>query len=72
MSDEPKIFLDTNILLDAAILQKADDFEDKLQYQSALNGGCDCIVTNNIKDFESFSKIPLYSSSDFTSLFKKK
>lgn len=67
-----KIFLDTNILLDAAILQKADDFEDKLQYQTALNGGCDCIVTNNIKDFESFSKIPLYSSSDFTSLFKKK
>ena len=51
--------------LDAAIEGEAADFEDMLQYQSALKGGCDCIVTNNKKDFIEFSNLPLFSSSEF-------
>jgi predicted nucleic acid-binding protein len=28
-----------------------DDFEDALQYYSALDSKCECIITENIKDF---------------------
>ena len=28
------------------------DFEDALQYAVARSNGCDCIITNNIRDFE--------------------
>ncbi len=41
-----------------------DDFEDGLQYQAALEAGCDCIITRNQKDFV-FSKIPIMSTSEF-------
>lgn len=47
-----------------ALLIDANDFEDVLQYQSAIYVGCDCIITRNQKDF-SFSKIPVFSASDF-------
>lgn len=47
-----------------ALLIDADDFEDILQYQSALSAGCNCIITRNQKDFI-FSKIPVVSASEF-------
>ena len=52
--------------LDAA-LSHADvrDFEDLLQYQCAVAGGCDVIVTNNTKDYREFCNIPFMSSRDF-------
>lgn len=40
------------------------DFEDMLQYQCALAGGCNVIVTNNKKDFADFSKLPLLTASE--------
>ena len=51
--------------LDAAIEGEAADFEDMLQYQCALKGGCDYIITNNNKDFIAFSNLPVFSSSEF-------
>jgi predicted nucleic acid-binding protein len=40
------------------------DLEDGLQYYAALEAGCNCIVTEDKKDFY-FSKIEVLSSEDF-------
>ncbi|HUB62017.1 MAG TPA: PIN domain-containing protein [Puia sp.] len=42
----------------------AIDFEDGLQYYSALEAGCNCIVTENKSDFH-FSRIEVVSSKEF-------
>lgn len=54
-----------NKQLQKALTCEADDFEDMLQYQCAVAAECDCIITNNIKDFENFCDIPLFTSEDF-------
>ena len=41
------------------------DFEDLMQYQSAVDAGCDVIITNNGEDFLEFSQLPVVSSRDF-------
>lgn len=38
-------------VVDRAISLKANDFEDALQYFSAVQAGADCLITRNIKDF---------------------
>lgn len=43
------------------------DFEDLLQYVCARKNDCDCLVTNNVRDF-SFAKIPVYMPAQFLSL----
>lgn len=50
--------------ISAALSLNATDFEDALQYQTALTNGCECIITRNGKDFK-FSQIPVLSASDF-------
>ncbi|MBS1637816.1 MAG: PIN domain-containing protein [Bacteroidetes bacterium] len=40
------------------------DLEDGMQYYSAIDSGCQCIVTENKSDFY-FSKIEVLSSHDF-------
>jgi hypothetical protein len=40
------------------------DFEDGLEYYSALEAGCNCIVTENKADFH-FSRIEVVSSEEF-------
>ena len=34
--------------------REVKDYEDMLQYQCAVAGGCDVIVTNNTKDYREF------------------
>ncbi len=46
---------------------KHKDFEDCVQYYSALSGEMDCIVTRNKKDFENLD-IPIYTSAEFLDL----
>ena len=41
-----------------------EDFEDGVQYYSALRVGADCIITGNVKDF-SLSAIPVSTPSEF-------
>lgn len=41
-----------------------NDLEDAIQYDTAIAGSCDCIITRNAKDFP-FSKIPIYSPQEF-------
>lgn len=48
-----------------AIAQPCRDFEDMLQYQCAVAGDCSVIVTNNLRDFKGFCKLPLMSSREF-------
>lgn len=48
----------------ALAIKKADDFEDALQYFSAMACHCDHFVTSNIGDFH-FSEIPISVPDDF-------
>ena len=50
--------------LRTALRHEVKDFEDMLQYQSAVAGQCDCIVTINANDFAEFSSIPIYSPDE--------
>jgi predicted nucleic acid-binding protein len=49
---------------DALRLKTAEDFEDALQYFSALNSGCQTVVTSNTGDFH-FSVIPVFEPDDY-------
>ena len=51
---------------DRAVALKASDFEDALQYYSALQAGCEAIITRNKKDFL-FSEISVYTPTEFLS-----
>ena len=41
------------------------DFEDMMQYQCAMAGGCDVIVTNDRKGFEEYSMLPIMTAAEF-------
>lgn len=41
-----------------------EDFEDGLEYYSALSAGCEFIITENPDDFY-FSEIPVYCAKEF-------
>ena len=58
----------TNNQIILNLQDSATDFEDGLQYQAAVSGGCDCIITRNKKDF-TFAKIPVLTPMDFISMF---
>lgn len=44
--------------------KRIHDLEDGLQYYSALESGCKCIVTEDVKDFY-FSEVEVMSSRQF-------
>jgi len=50
---------------------KVEDFEDGLEYYSAVKSGCECIITENQSDFY-FSEIPVYGSSEFLNILSAK
>ncbi len=61
--------------LDELIIEKGlnsdfSDFEDSLQYYSALRTECDVIITRNGKDFKK-SKIPVMTPDEFLISIKK-
>ena len=56
-------------ILDALSL-RWKDFEDALQYAVAKANGCDCIITNNIKDFE-LDDIEILRPKEFISKYIK-
>jgi len=60
--------------LDTLIIEKGlnsgfTDFEDSLQYYSALRKECDIIITRNGKDFKK-SKIPVMTPNEFLNSIK--
>ena len=44
--------------------RKVHDFEDGLQYYAAIESGCTCIITEDVKDFY-FSEIEVLTSKAF-------
>jgi predicted nucleic acid-binding protein len=52
---------------DLAINSGFDDFEDAIQYHTALESGQDIIVTRNLNDFK-LSKLPVLTAGQFLGL----
>ncbi len=48
-----------------ALRSDCPDFEDALQISCADYGDCDCIITNNVKDFRGHSPLPVFSPEEF-------
>ncbi|RZK12691.1 MAG: PIN domain-containing protein [Flavobacterium sp.] len=57
--------------IDKSLFSKFNDFEDAVQYYSALKSKSDIIITRNGKDF-SQSEIPVLSAEEFLSSINKK
>lgn len=57
----------TSQMLDQAVTLEADDFEDALQYYSAMGINAEAIITNNVKDFY-FSSIPILTPREYLDL----
>ncbi len=51
--------------------KKITDFEDGLEYYAAIENNCNCIVTENIKDFH-FSEIEVIDCKNFATKYFKK
>jgi predicted nucleic acid-binding protein len=56
--------IDAEIVSRSISDKKVKDFEDGMEYYSALNAKCDCIITEDIKDFY-FSDIEVLDSENF-------
>jgi predicted nucleic acid-binding protein len=56
----------TDVNLDESLVSDFKDFEDAVQYQSALYVKADYIITRNQKDFKK-SKIPVRTPTEFLS-----
>jgi predicted nucleic acid-binding protein len=55
---------DQKVVLQAAEDKAVDDFEDGLEYYSALKAGCKWIITEDKNDFH-FSKMPVATARQF-------
>lgn len=58
-------------IIDKAMGSSFKDFEDALQFYSAIDSHADRIVTRNVKDFKE-ATIPVDSPSDFIQFFNDK
>lgn len=61
-----KVSNNNQLIVDKALHSDFKDFEDALQYYSALDFGCDIIITRNAKDFKS-STLPVLSPLEYLS-----
>lgn len=62
-------------IIDDDVIEKAinsdfDDFEDAIQYFSALASGCELIITRNEKDFKK-ALIPVMSAFEFMRVWEE-
>lgn len=69
LSEQLNISPMTQESYDQAVTLRAADFEDALQYYSALLVECEVIVTRNKKDF-TFSKIAIFTPEEFLSQYQ--
>lgn len=56
--------LDATTVRDSLSNGNFEDVEDCMQYLSALNQQCDCIITRNKKDFQK-TLIPVFTTQEF-------
>lgn len=59
-----RIVKNTEEQIERNVMLNPVDFEDGLQYQAAMDAGCDCIITRNQKDF-AFAEIPVMDAAEF-------
>lgn len=52
------------IAIDWALQQKSKDFEDSVQYYTALRSGAEYIVSRNVRDYP-YNDIPVVSPIEF-------
>lgn len=57
--------------IDESIASEFDDFEDAMQYYSALREQADVIITRNKDDYEA-ARIPVYEPQEFLDLLTQK
>ena len=57
-------------VIDKAVSLRASDFEDALQYFSAVQAEADCLITRNIKDF-GFADMEVFDSKTFVVKYYK-
>lgn len=48
-----------------ALRSDCPDFEDAMLIACADYGDCDCIITNNVKDFRGYAPLPVFSPEEF-------
>lgn len=58
----------TDKIIDKGLASKFKDFEDALQYYSALKSGCSIIITPNGKDFK-LADISVFSPDEYLSKY---
>jgi len=56
-------------IVDLALNSGWSDFEDALQYYSALNSGCGVLITRNLSDYQKAGNITLMDSATFVSKY---
>ena len=59
----------TDKVIDKGLLSDFPDFEDSLQYYSALESNCDIIITRNSKDFKK-SDLPVLTPEEYLNRLK--
>ena len=55
--------------IELALSSEFSDFEDAIQYYSAIEGNLDCLITRNKKDFKS-ADIPVYDPREFLDILE--
>ncbi|MBI4645842.1 MAG: PIN domain-containing protein [Bacteroidia bacterium] len=56
-------------IIDLGLNSNFKDFEDSVQYYTAIENSIDCIITRNLKDFKE-SKIPVMTAETFIKSYK--
>ncbi len=59
----------TQDVIDRALSENWPDFEDAIHYHSALESGCQAIITRNIRDFRD-AGLPVLNPEDFLLQFR--
>lgn len=62
--------IDRETVDDSLANQRIDDFEDGLEYYAAIRSGCECIVTEDTKDFY-FSDITVMDAKTFLERYSR-
>ena len=60
----------TDRVIDKSLASKFKDFEDAMQYYSALSAECDIIITRNGKDFKR-ADLPVMNAHEYLQSIKK-
>ena len=60
----------TELIIEKGLNSDFSDFEDSLQYYSALQSNCSIIITRNTKDFKE-SELPVMTADEYLASIKK-